>query len=298
MTKQDHEDLSKLIRAELESSEVMKHLQAYEERTRPPTLGEVARHPFVLTVLGFCLTAIFGSLLEREYSAKQVAQAEREAAIVLAHEQEAEAQRAFAAIEALTSERITRGAMLKSAIKRGSAEEVGPRKRVYDEAYVDWNTEIQARFVELRRHVTDTNGDVSVLGTKLEAAISKTLTPLLSQIDACLTQAYDQTRKGGEGDAGFVCSKQPNHECRGLQVAEIALTEACADDYWWRYVDVREKQLRDCFLGLSADAFLYFRSQMQHRAALAKWQTGAYPEQSLERFEQACGETLGREIVL
>jgi len=298
MTKQDHEDLSKLIRAELESSEVMKHLQAYEERTRPPTLGEVARHPFVLTVLGFCLTAIFGSLLEREYSAKQVAQAEREAAIVLAHEQEAEAQRAFAAIEALTSERITRGAMLKSAIKRGSAEEVGPRKRVYDEAYVDWNTEIQARFVELRRHVTDTNGNVSVLGTKYEAAISKVLTPMLSQIDACLTQAFDQTRRDGAGDRGFVCAAQPLRHCRGLVAAEVTSVLSCKTGYWWRYIDLRERQLRDCFLGLSADAFLYFRSQMEHRVALAKGQTGAYPEQSLERFEQACGATLGREIVL
>jgi hypothetical protein len=92
-------------------------------------------------------------------------------------------------------ERRVRGEMLLSGMRRHadaptqeSRAEVLARKRQYDEAYVNWNTNHQANLLLIRQVLgTSTYSDFEGL---LEFRL---VSQVFSPLDKCLTQAYDAT---------------------------------------------------------------------------------------------------------
>ncbi len=87
--------------------------------------------------------------------------------------------------------RRTRAGMVASSLRRAAPlEEVQHRKRAYDEAYVDWNTNIRKNLFVIRE----------VMGQKdfarLEQGFEDDLVAALADIDRCLTKAYDERIAG------------------------------------------------------------------------------------------------------
>ncbi len=319
MAENDRETLGEVIREELEHSEILKRLRAFEERSRPITMREVARHPLFLTVVGFLLTGAIGTWLESLYSDRIERQAELSDAIDLARAEELDAVKAFWVNEALTSRRLTAGSMLRSAIVRDSPDELPARKASYDAAYVDWNNEIKSRLIDLRRHVIAPKGDLFVDGSIFEPAIGDVILPLLTEIDGCLTEAYDAYRRTGGAATDFACPGQPDPACTGLVSPNVRretktrheagfdpgagiqpeppsnVRDACSN-HWWTHVKEREAQARNCFDALSKDAFIYFRARTMHKIAVAKGDDSKEPKGRVPVFIEVCGDILGSDF--
>lgn len=83
--------------------------------------------------------------------------------------------------------RRTRAGMVASSLRRNAAlDEVVHRKQAYDEAYVDWNTNIRKNLFVIR----DVMGQANF--SKLEQSFEDDLVAALSEMDRCLTKAYDE----------------------------------------------------------------------------------------------------------
>ena len=94
----------------------------------------------------------------------------------------------------LVYERRTRAGMVMWAIKRNAElDELRYRKRAYDEAFVAWNKRVQYNIFMIR----DISGEKGV--TRLETQFQEMLVPALSDVDSCLTKAYDVRIGGGDG---------------------------------------------------------------------------------------------------
>ena len=106
-------------------------------------------------------------------------------------------QKKTAAVQSLSDlvyERRTRAGMVMWAIRRnGELDELRFRKRAYDEAFVAWNKKVQYNIFMIR----DISGEKGV--TKLETQFQEMLVPALSDLDSCLTKAYDVRIAGGDG---------------------------------------------------------------------------------------------------
>ena len=90
-------------------------------------------------------------------------------------------------IASLFYARRTRAGMVVSALRRNADEqEIRDRKRAYDEAYVEWNTNIRRNLFVIRE----------VMGASemanLEQVFEDTLVAALADMDRCLTKAYDE----------------------------------------------------------------------------------------------------------
>jgi hypothetical protein len=91
----------------------------------------------------------------------------------------------------LIYERRTRAGMVVSSLRRlADTEELKHRKRQYDEVYVDWNKNVRLNLFVIRE----------VMGEKaisvFEQDFEELLVRPLSQIDNCLTSAYDLKLSG------------------------------------------------------------------------------------------------------
>jgi hypothetical protein len=86
----------------------------------------------------------------------------------------------------LVYERRTRAGMVASALKRGAdIDEVRFRKRAYDEAYVEWNKNIMQNIFAIR----EVTGEHMI--SSLEGQFQDGLVAAMSDVDRCLTKAYD-----------------------------------------------------------------------------------------------------------
>jgi hypothetical protein len=86
----------------------------------------------------------------------------------------------------LVYERRTRAGMVSSALKRGAdIDEVRFRKRAYDEAYVAWNKNIMQNIFAIR----EVTGEHMI--STLEGDFQDGLVDAMSDVDRCLTKAYD-----------------------------------------------------------------------------------------------------------
>ena len=86
----------------------------------------------------------------------------------------------------LVYERRTRAGMVASALKRGAdLDEVRFRKRAYDEAYVEWNKNIMQNIFAIR----EVTGEHMI--SSLEGQFQDGLVAAMSDVDRCLTRAYD-----------------------------------------------------------------------------------------------------------
>lgn len=127
----------------------------------------------VSAVVNGIVTAVIGASLARTYA--------------VYHER----RQSIEGIASLFYARRTRGGMVVSSLRRNAdLQEIRDRKRAYDEAYVDWNTNIRRNLFVIRE----------VMGAKelakLEQVFEDTLVAALADMDRCLTQAYDQRMAG------------------------------------------------------------------------------------------------------
>ena len=86
----------------------------------------------------------------------------------------------------LVYERRTRAGMVMSALRRGTdLDEIRFRKRAYDEAYVEWNKNIMQNIFAIR----EVTGEHLI--SSLEGQFQDGLVAAMSDVDRCLTRAYD-----------------------------------------------------------------------------------------------------------
>ena len=86
----------------------------------------------------------------------------------------------------LVYERRTRAGMVSSALRRGAdIDEIRFRKRAYDEAYVEWNKNIMQNIFAIR----EVTGEHMI--SSLEKDFEDGLVASMSDVDRCLTKAYD-----------------------------------------------------------------------------------------------------------
>jgi hypothetical protein len=107
-------------------------------------------------------------------------------------------QHAIQSLSQLFYERRTKAGLVVSSIRRGAdLEEVRQRKRSYDETYVDWNKNIRLTLFAIREAM----GERSF--SALEQDFENKLVAALSEIDSCLTRAYD-LRVAGQNAAAHL----------------------------------------------------------------------------------------------
>lgn len=137
------------------------------------------RHPLTIAAVSFLLTGVLGTFLSRYLNQKQQ---ERD------HFLQVTAARQVAVQEFAKTVygRWVRANMLLSALRRDAPlDEVRDRKSAYDEAYAQWGRDLQANLFMIRTAMQ------SEEYTAFEGDVEFRLTPILRNIDACLTTAYD-----------------------------------------------------------------------------------------------------------
>ncbi len=108
----------------------------------------------------------------------------------------------------LIYERRTRAGMVASALRRGAdIEEVRYRKRAYDETYVDWNKNVMQNIFAIR----EVTGEYMI--SSLEKYYEDGLVAGMSDVDRCLTRAYDARVANGDPMAELdKCHMAENHQ--------------------------------------------------------------------------------------
>jgi len=142
-------------------------------------LGVGTITPLAIAVLG---VVVNHSVRDRERS-------DREAAEL--RQQEDSRRGAVQGLSAALAQRRTRADLLASALRRDAPiDEVVERKRLYDEAYVQWGATQQASLL-LRRLQMELKAPrwFGLLDSTLNGGI-------LRPLDNCLTRAYDERRRG------------------------------------------------------------------------------------------------------
>ncbi len=115
-------------------------------------------------------------------------------------------------------ERRTRSELLHSSLRRhanaptaDSRKELIERKRLYDEAYVNWNANHQANLLLVRQILGSTSYS-DFEGMVEFRLVAKTFSP----IDGCLTQAYDLAIRGSD-------PRPTLKECHATELIQRAL---------------------------------------------------------------------------
>lgn len=206
MEESDAETLQTLLLTDGQDPSHGETFPGQQNRSVAPTsrLGEVLRHPLVVTLFGFFCTGILGTYLTW-WLAYRSHLDDTEASI------RNSAVAAVSDISDLVNERRTRGELVISAVRRGAPEsEVVARKVAYDEAYVRWNTKVPGDLLRVRamfhwsrsrfeRYIDGlTNANVLLHGIDAGVLLHRQqLAPnhgLFSIMDACITRAFDSYR--------------------------------------------------------------------------------------------------------
>jgi hypothetical protein len=149
-------------------------LLKYARLTRRQLIG----FALLSAVLNGIITASVGAWLGQTYARYQ---ARRQSIESLVH---------------LVYERRTRAGMVTSALKRGAdLDEIRFRKRAYDEAYVEWNKNIMQNIFAIR----EVTGEHMI--SSLEGQFQDGLVAAMSDVDRCLTKAYDARLANGDPKA-------------------------------------------------------------------------------------------------
>lgn len=138
------------------------------------TRRQLIAFALVSAVINGIVTATIGAWLAQTYTTQQ------------------NQRKVVESISHLVYERRTRAGMVASALRRNAElDEVRYRKRAYDESYVDWNKNVLLNLVAIR----EVMGEVAL--PKLEGEFQDQLVAAMSDVDRCLTKAYD-ARIGGQ----------------------------------------------------------------------------------------------------
>ncbi|MEL7115284.1 MAG: hypothetical protein AAGP08_06760, partial [Pseudomonadota bacterium] len=114
----DRETIRQIIAEELARPAVQKSLADAAAKSLASRIWEALRHPIVLTIAGFLLTATVGTHLERIFSRSEEDRRLRDLAIAAAEAAEDEVRASLLALTQLTHERSVRADLLRSAIRR------------------------------------------------------------------------------------------------------------------------------------------------------------------------------------
>lgn len=147
------------------------------------SLEKLSRHPLFALFVGFLLTWGIGGLLTDKLKSDQL---ENERKLEQVKSKRENGILAINEITGLMYSRYAASTLLASSIKRKAPiEELKERKRIYDEAYLKWNTNIQTTQLTVRGLTSDT------VYSKIEAVIQYCLMPHYNNIDINLTEGYD-----------------------------------------------------------------------------------------------------------
>jgi len=139
-------------------------------------------HPLSAVIVGFLLTGLVGTWLTNYYSQKQKSLEER-------RQEYQDSTKAVQEISKLIYTRYTRAMMLKSALSRkADIAEIKERKRLYDDVFVEWNSNLQSNMLWIRKLIHQTRY------SRFEDAVEFRLVPLFREVDQSLTRAYDRRR--------------------------------------------------------------------------------------------------------
>lgn len=138
------------------------------------TRRQLIMFALVSAVINGIVTATIGAWLAQTYTTQQ------------------NQRKVVESISHLVYERRTRAGMVASALRRNAElDELRYRKRAYDESYVDWNKNVLLNLVAIR----EVMGEITL--PKLETEFQDQLVAAMSDVDRCLTKAYD-ARIGGQ----------------------------------------------------------------------------------------------------
>jgi hypothetical protein len=191
------DQLTTLISEEILRERVKNILQ---DGKRTSSWAGIFSHPLTAVVVGFVLTGVVGFFLSWSFNEK----AKERDRIYNAREREIAEAKIFseASVKAVQDfsravyARHTRAMMLLSSLRRKAPpEELRERKKLYDEAFVDWGVNQQANLLEIRRLTK------SIRFTSFENTVEKRFMPLLTNLDNCLTKAYDESTRKGTPDS-------------------------------------------------------------------------------------------------
>lgn len=145
------------------------------------------RHPMAIVLVSFLLSGLIGAGFSNWLSG-QTKEAER--ARIQAESRKAAVQN----LSRYVYERRARAEMLASAFRRHApVDEIKDRKKLYDDAYVKWNSNHQANLFLIRDVLQD--DDYSYVESVVEfRLVGKIFGPL----DGCLTKAYDSALSSGD----------------------------------------------------------------------------------------------------
>jgi len=154
------------------------------------TRKQLIAFALVSAVLNGIITACVGAWLGQTYAKYQSRKQSIEALVHLIYE------------------RRTRAGMVASALRRGAdIEEVRYRKRAYDETFVDWNKNVMQNIFAIR----EVTGEYMISG--FEKYYEDGLVAAMSDVDRCLTKAYDARVANGDPTAELdKCHMAENHQ--------------------------------------------------------------------------------------
>lgn len=242
--------LAALIEDTVERSAILKAVEKLDGRDRRGSLSRTLAHPLLLTLVGFLLTALIGTMIESRFSeAQRQAEAVR-MEVELALTDERRAAEDMLELFALLQARTSLGGMLQSAITRGDDAAVLERKRLYDQAFLQWNVRLVPSLVRFRQNLSDEN-DVPIVHQSLsEDFVYVRVTEPLGRSDACLTAAYDAWRLAPATLAQLTCGsgREPwTEHVRGQRrLAEECLFQIMTGtlEYLRRRADARIQRTR------------------------------------------------------
>ena len=132
--------IDEIVRDEVLRERIRRYIKPESQQSWWTTMW---RHPLMGTILGFAF-GVASTIISNHFKAKELRQ-ERDRARIL------EATQLAQDLSRLMYERRTRALLLYVAIKKdASAEEIRAKKAGYEEAYLEWNSQLQARSLAIR----------------------------------------------------------------------------------------------------------------------------------------------------
>jgi len=149
-------------------------------------------HPLTVTILGFALTTGVLTYYEHLVSEREAMSAWKAQEQARIKADTAQAKEALSAITRAIQARALETDMVRSAIARGDATAIVPRKEIYDQVFRDWNLTMDYALFEMDDTMTLGLAAPNFLDWRL--AVTRFVAwGQFRLADDCLTAAYDQS---------------------------------------------------------------------------------------------------------
>lgn len=183
----DAEDIKRLVREEVLRPEIQALLNRKEDQKEKlgQRLGRFLRQPIALTLIGFFLTSIVGTIISQNVANRSQRDAERVAAL--------EAVRQFASDAAEL--RVQQDLLASAMFRQTGLDALEGFKQRYDEAFLLWNSGRYRNYLAVRSFFGFTYANFA------EQLISRTIHQDFRAMNVCLTQSYDVLVEEMEGQA-------------------------------------------------------------------------------------------------